>query len=194
MKKMVMVVSGILVSFAITLVPALTKKTNNAQQFFNELKKHCGNAYEGKIIAGGDNETFANKKLVMHVRSCKKKEIRIPFFVGKDKSRTWILTLKGGRILLKHDHRHENGQPDKVTMYGGRTTNTGSPAMQVFPADQETAELIDYASPNVWWMTVDEKSFTYNLRRMGTDRLFIVKFDFTSKLASPPDAPWGWGK
>jgi hypothetical protein len=29
---------------------------------------------------------------------------------------------------------------------------------------------------------------------MGTDRLFIVKFDFADKLASLPSAPWGWEK
>jgi hypothetical protein len=194
MNKIIPAALGILFLFSVIHASIFTKKTNNAQQFFNELKKHCGNAYEGKAISGGDNETFANKKLVMHVRSCKKNKIYIPFFVGEDKSRTWVLTLKGNRILLKHDHRHENGKPDKVTMYGGWTTNTGSPAMQVFPADQETAKLIDYAAPNVWWMTVDKTSFTYNLRRMGTDRLFIVKFDFTDKLVSPPNAPWGWQK
>ena len=61
----------------------------------------------------------------------------------------------------------------------------------VFPADQETADLISYASTNVWWITLDETSFTYNLRRIGTDRLFTVRFDLTKPI-STPSAPWGW--
>ncbi|HUT85339.1 MAG TPA: hypothetical protein VMW66_00715 [Elusimicrobiales bacterium] len=191
MNKVIPVAIGILLLAGMMQTSAFTKKTNNARQFFNNLKKHCGKAYEGKAIVGG-GEAFDGKKLVMHVRSCKKNEIRIPFFVGENKSRTWVLTFKRNRILLKHDHRHEDGTSDKVTMYGGWSTNIGSPTMQIFPADQETAELIDYAAPNIWWMTVDDKSFTYNLRRMGTERLFTVKFDFADKLASPPDAPWGW--
>jgi hypothetical protein len=44
---------------------------------------------------------------------------------------------------------------------------------------------------NVWWITVDENSFTYNLRRIGSDRLFTVKFDLTKPVDLPP-SPWGW--
>ena len=55
----------------------------------------------------------------MHVRSCKDKTIRIPFFVGDDKSRTWVFTMsKSNLITLKHDHRHKDGSEDKITQYG----------------------------------------------------------------------------
>ncbi|HNP19524.1 MAG TPA: hypothetical protein PKL31_13890 [Fulvivirga sp.] len=64
-------------------------------------------------------------------------------------------------------------------------------SIQFFPADQETADLISYASNNVWWVTIDEKSFTYNLRRIGTDRVFSVRFDLTKEVPTP-DAPWGY--
>ncbi|MFV8345259.1 hypothetical protein [Flavobacterium sp. ZB4P13] len=127
----------------------------------------------------------------MHVRNCDEKTIRIPFFVGDDKSRTWVLTSKNDRIQLKHDHRHEDGSEDKVTQYGGTTSNSGSSTLQFFPADQETCNLIPNASANVWWITLDETSFTYNLRRIGSDRLFTVKFDIT-KVVPTPSAPWGW--
>jgi hypothetical protein len=43
----------------------------------------------------------------------------------------------------------------------------------------------------VWWITVDETSFTYNLRRLGSATLFSVKFDLTQPIDTPP-APWGW--
>jgi hypothetical protein len=75
-------------------------------------------------------------------------------------------------------------------MYGGTTTNSGLPNLQMFPADQETSDLIAYASNNVWWITLDEKSYSYNLRRVGSDRLFTVTFDLTKTIANP-SAPWG---
>lgn len=186
----------LVLALAAVLLPvaACAKKTNNAEIFFNTLKKHCGNAYEGVAVAGGEAEPFAGQKLVMHMRECGKNRIKIPFYVGEDRSRTWVLTLKGKRILLKHDHRHEDGASDDVTMYGGWSTNTGFADMQVFPADQETVDTIDYAASNVWWMTADDKAFSYNLRRMGSDRLFSVRFDFDKKLKTPPPAPWGWTK
>ena len=48
----------------------------------------------------------------MHVRSCEENRIRIPFFVGDDKSRTWVLTFDSDQIQLKHNHRHEDGSVD----------------------------------------------------------------------------------
>ncbi|WP_026897011.1 hypothetical protein [Daejeonella oryzae] len=164
---------------------------SGAQKFWKNLQKHCGKSFEGEITEGPANDDFRGKKLVMHVRSCDENRIRIPFFVGDDKSRTWILTYENDRIQLKHDHRHEDGTEDKITQYGGKTTNSGLTNIQFFAADQETADLIPAASNNVWWITLDEKSFTYNLRRIGSDRLFSVRFDLTKATANP-SAPWGW--
>jgi len=117
--------------------------------------------------------------------------LRIPFFVGDDLSRTWVLTKENGLIQLKHDHRHEDGSEDKVTQYGGLASNTGNPKIQFFPADQFTADMLPAAVGNVWWMTVDETSFTYNLKRLGGESQFTVKFDLTNPIETPP-APWGW--
>ena len=161
-------------------------------QFWDNLKSHCGKAYEGTIIAGGkEGDGFMGEKLVMHVRSCEEKTIRIPFFVGEDKSRTWVLSLQeDNRILLKHDHRNKDGSEEEVTQYGGMSPNTGLADIQFFPADQHTANLIPLASTNVWWFTLDETSITYNLRKIGSDRLFTVKFDLTNEVATP-GPPWG---
>lgn len=179
----------ILVTFSIQ---AFAQETSGSIQFWNTLKNHCGKAYEGEITAGGvAGDSFTGKKLIMHVRACDENVIRIPFFVGDDRSRTWVLTLgEDNLILLKHDHRLEDGSEDEVTQYGGRTPNTGLADLQFFPADQETANLISYASNNVWWITVNDASFTYNLRRIGSDRLFSVKFDLKKEVEIPP-APWG---
>lgn len=167
------------------------QEKSGAKQFWENLQKQCGKSFEGKVTEGADNDTFRDKKLVMHIRNCDKNTIRIPFFVADDKSRTWVLTYKNDRIELKHDHRHEDGSEDKVTQYGGTTTNSGSSALQFFPADQQTCNLLPTAAANVWWITLDETSFTYNLRRIGSDRLFTVKFDLT-KTVPTPASPWGW--
>lgn len=181
----------ILILIVFIAVKGFAQQESGAQQFWNNLKNHCGNTYEGTVLEAPENDNFRDKKLVMHVRSCSENIIRIPFFVGEDKSRTWVLSLQDDRIQLKHDHRHEDGTPDDVTQYGGTTPNSGLPNIQFFPADQQTADLISYASANVWWITLDETSFTYNLRRIGTDRLFSVQFDLTKPIPTP-SAPWGW--
>ena len=170
---------------------AYCQEESGAKQFWENLQKQCGKSFEGKVTEGAENDTFRDKKLVMHVRNCDEKTIRIPFFVGDDKSRTWVLTYKNDRIQLKHDHHHEDGAEDKVTQYGGTTPNSGSATLQLFPADQQTRDLIPAAAANVWWITLDESSFTYNLRRIGSDRLFTVTFDLTKTIATP-SAPWGW--
>ncbi len=160
-------------------------------QFWDALQEHCGNSYSGTVLEAPENDDFRGKKLVMHIRSCDDRVIKIPFFVGDDRSRTWILTRKDNRIQLKHDHRHQDGTEDEITRYGGTSPNTGLQNLQLFPADQETAELLPLAATNVWWITLDEHSFSYNLKRLGTERLFNVEFDL-SKTIDTPAAPWGW--
>lgn len=177
---------------------AQTKAPNDL--FWDELKRLCGKAFSGKVDADTSNSPdFAGKVLVMHVRSCDKNQIRIPFFVGEDKSRTWILTRKGNRIELKHDHRHQDGKPDKVTMYGGTTNNAGEATRQFFPADDQTTKVVappagiaPSAAANVWWIElVPGEYYTYNLRRLGGERLFSVRFDLKNAVPEPA-APWGW--
>lgn len=165
--------------------------TSGAKQFWDTLKKHCGKAYEGKIVSGPAGDDFMDKRLVMYVLSCSADEILIPFNVGDNRSRTWILKYKDGRIELKHDHRHEDGTSDDVTMYGGTTSNRGLPGIAVFPADEETTTIIPAAATNVWWITVGDKQFTYNLRRMGADRFFSVSF-YLAKEIEKPLPSWGW--
>lgn len=161
--------------------------------FWTELKKLCGQAYAGTVAAApADDTTFKGQSLQMYVLSCEPNRIRIPFVVGDDRSRTWVLTRVKDRILLKHDHRHEDGKPDKVTMYGGLTTNAGLATRQVFPADDATARILPAAAGNVWWIElVPGEYFTYNLRRLGSDRYFSIKFDLKTTVPAPK-APWGW--
>lgn len=186
-----MLLLGCFIAASTVAAHAQTESPNAV--FWKELQKLCGKAFLGVVAAApADDGTFKDKALVMHVRSCEKDRIRIPFVVGEDRSRTWVLTRSEGRILLKHDHRHQDGTPDRVTMYGGLTTSIGMPTRQMFPADQETVNIIPAAASNVWWIDLNPGDhFGYNLRRMGSERYFSIKFDL-SKPVEAPKAPWGW--
>ena len=182
----------LLVTFFISF-SVLSQNESPSEQFWSNLQSHCGKAYEGNLALPEEDADFGGKKLVMHVRSCSDTEIKIPFFVGDDKSRTWVLTYKNDRIALKHDHRHKDGTEDKVNFYGGITTNAGKAGIQIFSADTHTQEIIPGAATNVWWITIDDSTFTYNLRRLDTERVFKVVIDLTKPIETP-EAPWGWSE
>jgi len=161
------------------------------EKFWQRLQEHCGKAYAGVYDGSGEApEDFAGQDLVMYVMECSENVIKIPFHVGDNLSRTWVFTKTDAGIELKHDHRLEDGSDDEVTMYGGTTSNTAMENVQFFPADQETADLIPYASGNVWWVTIDEEEYTFNLRRVTTPNHFRVAFDLTQEIPTPP-RPWG---
>jgi len=172
-------------------LPMFSQEISPSQSFWNTLKTHCGKAYEGKLVLPEEDEDFGGKKLLMHVRACSDTEIKIPFYVGDDKSRTWILTMNAGILTLKHDHRHEDGTEEAINFYGGTASNVGKADLQVFPADSHTQKMIPAAATNIWWITIDDTTFTYNLKRLGTDRIFKVVMDLTKPVAEP-NAPWGW--
>lgn len=162
--------------------------------FWSALQALCGQAFAGTLT---ENEPpsadFEGRALVMHVRECSDDEIRVPFFVGDDRSRTWVFTpsMDGRAMRLKHDHRHEDGAEDEVTQYGGDTADRGTATRQSFPADAFTAQLLPAAATNVWTVElVPGEHFAYQLRREGTDRRFRVEFDLTRPTETPP-APWG---
>lgn len=104
--------------------------------------------------------------------------MRIPFQVGENRSRTWVLTLDEQGLLLKHDHRHADGTPDEITMYGGYATPAGTDRVQSFPADEHTATLIPAAATNEWSLVLNKESKTlsYILKRDGQLR-FRADFD-----------------
>ena len=88
-----------------------------ADAFMASLQSLCGKAFEGRVVtADPADASFSGKRLVMHVRECSPGELRIPFHVGEDRSRTWIVTRTASGLRLKHDHRHADGSPDELTM------------------------------------------------------------------------------
>lgn len=177
-------------ALALSVQPALA---DPVETYWESLTALCGQAFAGTAVQAPDGDTtFEGRALVMHVRDCTAERIRIPFVVGDDLSRTWVLTRhEDGRIELRHDHRHEDGTPDTVTMYGGFTPNPGSDSDKIFPADQATWDRLPSSHPNVWFMQVTPGRFVYAVQRLGTARAYRVEFDLTRQVEAPP-APWGW--
>ena len=131
-------------------------ESNAKADFFNQLKSLCGSIFTGQSSFPQDpDDSFFGKTLVASISDCTENEIRIPFAVGNDHSRTWILTFENQQLLFKHDHRHADGSPDEITDYGGWANNAGTANRQFFPADEHTAELIPAAATNVWMMEID---------------------------------------
>lgn len=163
--------------------------TTPAPTLWSELQSLCGQAFEGRMVEGTEpsDAAIARHRLVMHVRDCSANEIRIPFHVGENRSRTWVITPTGDGLRLKHDHRHEDGSADAVTQYGGDSAAAGGLSVD-FPADAFTGDLLPAAATNVWTMGVQPgRSFTYALVR--ANRRFRVEFDLTRPVPPPP-APW----
>ena len=172
--------------------PMVSIPTHDA--FFDAIKEHCGQAFTGKITKDNVGNTFGGANLVMYVRQCKENEIQIPFYVGDDASRTWILTKTGAGLMLKHDHRYEDGSYHASTMYGGHTVDAGFNQVQSFPADiyskQQFIESDMAASvDNVWQMMIHPSRFSYRLMRPARD--IQIDFDLTNPIVAP-DAPWGY--
>src|SRR5690554_5790488 len=178
------------------LIMSSTVSIPTHDAFFDNIRQYCGQAFVGEVVE--DNfkgvETFTENRLVMHVRECSDNELRIPFHVGDNHSRTWILTKTGSGISLKHDHRNEDGTYDGLTMYGGHTIDAGYDRVQSFPADAYSKEHfvelgLAVSNTNVWQMYIYPEVFTYRLVREG--REFRVEFDLTKPVATPP-TPWGY--
>ena len=170
-----------------------------ADAFFAALSSACGKAYAGRVVANVPAPTapdpFEGKPLVMHVRECGSDVLRIPFHVGDDRSRTWVVSRTGTGLRLKHDHRHQDGSPDVLTLYGGDSRVPGSASRQEFPVDAESIALFEHEGSqasvtNTWAMEmIPGQRFAYELSRPG-GRLFRVEFDLRKPVPAPP-APWG---
>jgi hypothetical protein len=177
-------------------------RMSGADEFYlTQLWRLCGNAYEGRVVTNDAADAqFASQRLVMHVRECNEgdgweSEVRIPFHVGENRSRTWVITRVATGLRLKHDHRHEDGSEDTLTQYGGDTLQGDGSAERVeFPADEFSKQLfrennIPVSVDNVWAMELHPgRMFAYELRR--PNRHFRVEFDLTRPVPAPPP-PWG---
>lgn len=161
-----------------------------ADLFWASLRELCGQAFAGRLIESvPPDAAFEGKPMVMHVRECGDSTIRIPFHLGENRSRTWVVSRTESGLRLKHDHRHEDGSEDKVTQYGGDSRPSGTATKQEFPADALTGKLLPVSATNVWTLEIEPGAkFTYALQREG--RKFRVEFDLKNPIP-PPLPPWG---
>ena len=157
--------------------------------FMASLNALCGQRFEGRVTTtDAADADFASSRLLMHVRDCSADEVRIPFWVGEDKSRTWVISRnEDGGLTLKHDHRDPEGNPDGLHWYGGDTTSAGTANRQEFPVDEFSIELFNagnasVSTTNVWAVEVHPgRIYAYELRR--ANRYLRVEFDLTRPVA-----------
>lgn len=154
------------------------------QAFFERLASLCGDSYQGsQIYRSPHGESWEARQMVIHVAECRDDHIYIPFRVGEDESRTWVLRIDEGKLRFQHDHRHADGTPEEASLYGGFANDNGTAFVQYFPADEYTAEVIPGGEGNVWTLSFDQEMTTlsYMLERDGELRL-RVDFDLTRPL------------
>ena len=152
-----------------------------------------GKSFRGELTIGTEpsDKDFMSGEAIMYVWKVTENEIRIPFHIGENRSRTWVITKTENGLRLKHDHRKPGGKDDEVTQYGGDTFLKGTPIRQEFKADQYTGDLLPASAKNIWAIEVEpNKRFVYELRREHEDRFFRVEFDLSQRVATPPPA-WG---
>jgi hypothetical protein len=162
-----------------------------ADVFFARLHTLCGQSFAGRMVTSDPLDAdMSGQELVMQVRDCSRDEVRIPFHVGQDRSRTWVITRMASGLRLQHVHRHTDGQEDALSGYGGEAMANATQTRQEFPADAFSKELFrandrSASISNVWAVEVDESMFAYELRR--PQRFFRIEFNLGQPLTAPLD-------
>lgn len=183
-----------------TAVLALSAPVASAQAvapqdaFLAHVRTLCGQRFEGRVVTtDAADADFVSQRLLMHVRDCSADEVRIPFRVGDDHSRTWVVTRTATGLTLKHDHRGLDGEPEGLHWYGGDTTTAGTAERQEFPVDAFSIALFNasnaaVSTTNVWAVEVHPgRTFAYELRR--ANRHFRVEFDLTEPVTDQVRPP-----
>jgi hypothetical protein len=161
--------------------------------FWDRLQALCGQAFAGRLVLAPPDDTWwGAQRIVMHVRACTERDIRIALHIDENRSRTWVVTRTGTGLRLKHDHRLQSGAPDAAnTDYGGDTVLPGTVWRQEFPADAYSIGVVPARHSQTWYMEVRPgHSFAYGLRREETGLRYHLEFDLTQPVDAPPP-PWG---
>lgn len=168
----------------------------SADEFLAHVQPYCGKSYEGRIVSDDpQDEEWRSETLIADFDTCTDTGLIIPLHVGDDHSRTWLVALNDdGRLALRHQHNHEDGTPDALTLYGGKSSGASTATRQEFPADKKTMDLFDAegipeSKNNIWAMEIqpERQLFIYELKRPG--RHFRAEFDLSSPVGSPGE-PW----
>lgn len=168
---------------------APTASADPQQVFFDNLRALCGQAFEGTVTTGdAADQAFREARLVAHFRDCDTPgEIGIPFGVGEERSRRWVVSRTETGLRLKHDHRGPDGVPHGFHLYGGDAREPGTAERQEFPADQASIDQFlagdaAVSTTNVWALEMRPgEVFVYELSREG--RHLRVEFDLRRPVA-----------
>lgn len=166
------------------------------EQFFYNLSQLCGQAFRGtRVIERPQNELLeGDESLVVHFRECNDEQIFAAFHIEQpaeeswDRSRTWVFSLHGDQLELRHDHREEDGSESDNTMYGGFTeTGEGTARRQEFVFTERTG-------PNdevLGWRVIIDPGVQYSYGTFSDDDwTWRVDFDLSEEVDAPP-AAWG---
>lgn len=164
---------------------------DNGSQFLANLGEYCGYSYEGRTtefsLGSGDGEhPLENPRMLMVLEECSDDEIRIPFHVDDDQSRTWVLQMRHGQLHLSHDHRYPDGTEYNQNMYGGYSDARGSGRKHFFPADEFTITERPQRDINIWSKEIDPDNDRYYYRLYLEGQLrFEATFDLSNPLPIP---------
>lgn len=168
---------SVMTAVCMTMVCAATgAAADTRDQFMSTLQSMCGQRFEGALTYAIDPKNpYVGQKMSTEI-ICTGTDVRLPVAVGEDRSRTWIFTRTGAGLDLRHDHRHPDGTPEAVTMYGGLANDGGSALSQSFLADSITFKLFPGSETNVWTVgfSPDRSVLTYHLDRHAKPRIEFV--------------------
>lgn len=153
--------------------------------FFENLRGLCGQTFGGRtILAPTTDETFQPARLYMVVEECGENEIRVPFIVGEDASRTWVFQRGDEGLTFFHEHLQADGTEYENSGFGGNASDDGTATFQSFPDFWATADTPP-AEHRIWRMRIDAENdlFVYYLDRGGEPAYRLV---FHMGEASPP--------
>jgi hypothetical protein len=153
--------------------------------FWANLRALCESAAEGRLLQAppGDTQIDPNARLVVHFRECGPDELRFPFHVGENRSRTWVYIRHADRLELRHDHRHADGTEESNTWYGATTMDAGTAYRQDFVTERDGVR-------SGWRVEIEPgRRYSYGTARNGEWRHHL-EFDLTRPV-TPPPPPWG---
>ncbi|WP_069132693.1 hypothetical protein [Rhodohalobacter halophilus] len=164
---------------------ACSSQSNNPKKFLENYSQYCGYAYEGSTnfvdLSSGD--LFEHARLIINLTDCEDDEIRIPFHIDEDTSRTWIVKMTSQGLHLSHDHRYPDGKEYDNNFYGGYADHEGSSSIQYFPADQRTVDERPARAANRWAKEIDTVNHKYYYRLYLNGELRLeTEFDLSQPI------------
>lgn len=171
------------VTLSVTGLLSAADNVMGPETFFSNMQELCGNSYYGEVVHPSTPPDGFEGQLVAHFTDCGEDYMNIPFHVGENESRTWMLSMESGSLLFKHDHRYPDGTPEELTNYGGWAEGGHSSMMQRFPADDETIAMRDNLRSHIWVLEIsdDFSTFSYSLY-LYENLYFRADFDLSNPI------------